>query len=84
MKFHERLKILRLSSALMQKELAHILGVSVRTFQGWETGRSEPSIEKLLLLADLFNVSLDDLLCHQVREAGVVEHQKGLPTYPKG
>ena len=62
MKFHERLKLLRVQSAFMQKDIARILGVSVRTFQGWETGRSEPNFEKLIAIADLFEVDLDWLL----------------------
>ena len=62
MLFNERLKELRLNSARLQKDIAKMLGISVRTFQGWETGRSEPSIEKLIALADLFDVSLDYLM----------------------
>ena len=61
MLFHERLKMLRLRSAYMQKELAELLGVSVRTFQGWETGRSEPNFEKVILIATIFRVSTDYL-----------------------
>ena len=63
MKFNERLKQLRLQSALLQLEIADALCVSVRTFQGWETARTEPNIEKLIAIADLFNVTLDDLMC---------------------
>lgn len=62
MKFGENLKCLRIQSALMQKEIASILNVSVRTFQGWESGRTEPSIEKLIQIADFFNVTIDDLV----------------------
>ena len=61
MYFHERLKELRINSALLQKDIAELLGVSVRTFQGWETGRSEPSIEKIIKIAEVFQVSLDYL-----------------------
>ena len=64
MKFNERLKSLRLQSSLMQKEIAEMLGVSVRTFQGWETARTEPNLEKLVQIADFFQVSTDYLLCH--------------------
>lgn len=62
MQFNENLKNLRLCSALMQKEIAQMLNVSVRTFQGWETGRTEPNIEKLIQIADLFDVSIDYLV----------------------
>lgn len=65
MRFNERLKQLRLTSALMQKEIAEMVGVSVRTFQWWEYGKTEPNIEKLIKLADIFQVSIDYLVCHE-------------------
>lgn len=69
MKFNERLKELRLTSAFMQKELAQIIGVSVRTFQSYEHGTIEPNISKLIALADVFNVSLDYLVCRDFPES---------------
>lgn len=68
MQFIERLKELRLQSNLMQKEIAQLLGVSVRTFQGWETARTEPNIKKLIQLADFFNVTVDFLVGHDSSE----------------
>lgn len=62
MKFNERLKELRLKSTYLQKELASLIGVSVRTFQDYEQGKTEPNIEKLIKLADTFQVSLDYLV----------------------
>lgn len=63
MKFNERLRELRQQSPLMQKEIAEHLGVSTVTLRQYEQGTREPNIEKILKLAILFNVSLDDLLC---------------------
>lgn len=63
MKFHERLRELRQQSPLMQKQIAEQIGVSTVTFRQYEQGTREPNIEKLLKLAVIFNVSLDDLLC---------------------
>ena len=74
MKFNERLKELRLQSALMQKDIAKLMGVSVRTFQGWETARTEPNIEKLIALADFFEVSLEYLLCREFHAVPSVEY----------
>ena len=62
MKFNERLKELRLKSTYLQKELASLIGVSVRTFQDYEQGKTEPNIEKLIKLADTFQVPLDYLV----------------------
>jgi len=63
MKFNERLRQLRQQSSLMQKDIAKILGISPITLRQYEQGTREPNIEKLLQLAIIFNVSLDDLLC---------------------
>ena len=85
MPFSENLKHLRLCSDFMQKEIAENLNVSVRTFQGWESGRTEPSIEKLMQIADLFNVSIDFLVGRNTihsPEVDVEKSQTNLPTYP--
>ncbi len=84
MQFNENLKNLRLHSALMQKEIAQILNVSVRTFQGWESGRTEPNIEKLIQIAKLFDVSIDDLVGKNITlsEADVEESQTNLLVHP--
>ena len=63
MKFNERLRELRQQSPLMQKEIAESLGISTITLRQYEQGTREPNIERLLKLAILFNVPLDDLLC---------------------
>lgn len=63
MKFNERLRQLRQQSALTQKDIAQLLGVSTITLRQYEQGSREPNIEKLLHLAVIFNVSLDELLC---------------------
>ena len=62
MKFCDRLKDLRIKSPLTQKELATKLDISISAYQYYETGRNEPSIDKLIILADIFNVSIDYLV----------------------
>ena len=47
---------------LGQKELADALGTTSKTISHWETGYSEPSILQLIMLADYFEVTLDDLV----------------------
>lgn len=63
MRFNERLRELRTQSPLKQKEIADYLGVSTITIRQYEQGTREPNIEKILKLAVMFNVSLDDLMC---------------------
>lgn len=87
MKFNERLKELRLNSSFLQKELASFIGVSIRTFQDYERGNTEPNIEKLIKLADIFNVTLDYLMGRDINsnpfpEADVAESQTNPPINP--
>lgn len=55
----ERLKFLRKEKKLTQKEIAEQIGIKRNTYSDWETGKNEPSLEKLIVLADFFEVSLD-------------------------
>lgn len=57
--FNERLKQLRKERNMTQKHLADLLNVSKSTISGYEAGTYQPSFEKLIQLADIFNVSLD-------------------------
>ena len=45
-----------------QKETAELLDINLRSYQLYEQGKVEPSIKKLLLLADFFDVTTDYLL----------------------
>lgn len=77
MSFHERLRELRKHSPLMQKDIATQIGVSVRTFQQYELGKIEPSIEKLILLSQIFDVTVDFLICRDeyLSEVGVAKSE---------
>ena len=59
---YNRLKELRVSRHISQKELAERLGVSQQTVASWEVGRTEPSNIFLSSLSKVFNVSADYLL----------------------
>ena len=56
------LAILRKSKGLTQQEVADHLGVSNKTISSWETGTSCPDISMLPAIAELFEVSCDELL----------------------
>lgn len=60
-KIAERVKFLRTSKGLTQKQLADTIGVSEVSLQRFEYGSSRPSLDTLIALADLFDVSLDYL-----------------------
>lgn len=56
------IKIVREQKNLTQKDCADIFGVTLRAWQTYEQGVSEPKYEVLCKIADFFNVTLDYLL----------------------
>lgn len=62
MEFNTRLKQLRQKHKLTQGELAEILELKPTAISNYESKRNEPSIAKLLALAQYFDVSCDYLL----------------------
>ncbi len=57
-----RLKEIRKQKGLKQNKVAQDLQINVVTYNGYETGKSEPNIQIILKLADYFNVTTDELL----------------------
>ncbi|GGH80500.1 transcriptional regulator with XRE-family HTH domain [Pullulanibacillus pueri] len=60
--FAEKLKKERKDKGWSQDELAEKLFVSRQSVSKWENGQNYPSIEILIKLSDLFNVTIDELL----------------------
>ena len=60
--FSQRLKEIRKTSGKKQREVAEPLDVKLRTYQGYEMKETEPSIKKLIALADYFDVTMDYLV----------------------
>ena len=61
-KFSERLRLLRTTSGLSQRELAQKIGVSKSSINMYERGEREPGFETLEFVADLFRVDINYLL----------------------
>ena len=59
--FAERLKELRLEKEIPQERLAEELGVGNGTISLWETGKREPKLSNLMIIAEYFGVSIDYL-----------------------
>lgn len=57
-----RLKDLRKERGLTVQQVADLMGVSKGSYNYYELGKTEPSIDKLVFLADFFCVSIDYLL----------------------
>lgn len=62
MNFAEKLCVLRNQSGLSQEQLSEKMGVSRQAVSKWESGVTLPETDKIILLSDLFNVSIDFLL----------------------
>ena len=58
----KQIKILRIKAGMSQSQLAEKLSVSPSAVGMYEQGRRVPSVDLLILLARLFNVSLDYLI----------------------
>lgn len=57
-----RLRFLRKQKHMSQLSLAMKLNTTQMTISRYETGKREPDLKTLILIADLFDVSIDYLL----------------------
>lgn len=62
MEFHERLKQLRLEASITQETLAQAISVRRPAISGYETKQQQPDFQRLYLIANYFDVSIDYLL----------------------
>ena len=63
MSFQENLKYYREQAGYKTaKEFADILNIPYNTYTAYENQKREPKLEMLIKIADLLNISLDDLL----------------------
>lgn len=76
--FCDNLIELRRMANLSQEELADKIGVSRQTLSKYETGESLPDIGKCMAIADVFGVTMDDLVNY------TKEDNMGLDVPPKG
>jgi transcriptional regulator with XRE-family HTH domain len=66
----QRLVDLRKEQKLSQDDVARAISVSKSQVSNWEQGKGNPSVENLIGLAKLFNVSTDYLLFDAVPREG--------------
>lgn len=68
MKVGNQIKKYRQSIKLTQEELAEKIYVTRQTVSNWENGKNYPDLNSLIMLCDLFNISLDILVKGDVIE----------------
>ena len=76
--FNENLVQLRKLNQMTQEDVAEKVGVSRQAVAKWESGETSPDINNCVVLAEIFGVSLDDLVNWQNDE------NLGLSAPPKG
>ncbi len=69
MKLSEKITELRKKNGWSQEELAFRLGISRQSVSKWESGAALPEMEKIVQLAELFDVSCDYLMREQLTSA---------------
>lgn len=62
-KIGNKIAELRRENNLSQKDFGEKLGVSQDTISLWEKGKSLPATEYVIEIAQLFQLSTDELLC---------------------
>lgn len=65
-----QLRYYREKMNLSQEEVASEIGVKRYTYAKWEQGRSEPSIQDLISLSQLFECSIDNLVGNDENDFG--------------
>ena len=62
MDFNEKLICLRKQKGMSQEQLGDAVGVTRQTVSKWELGETTPDMDKLIALADLFGITIDELV----------------------
>lgn len=56
-----KIKVLRKAAGIKQVDLARILGIGQPSLCAWETGKTQPTADKLPALAKALGCTIDDL-----------------------
>ena len=62
MELGKQIKLLRQEAGISQEELADRVYVSRQTISNWENDKSYPDVNSLVLLSEVFHVSIDKLI----------------------
>ena len=77
------IKKLREEKGMTQAELAEELNVTRQAVSNWETGRTQPDIETLTRLAEVFDVSVERIIYGSERKERIVHVNRNIQIGPK-
>lgn len=76
MAFSKKLKDLRKERGISQEELAKVLHITRQSISKWETGTAYPDMEKMKMLSDFYELSLDELMDQESKGASESEKER--------
>lgn len=79
--FSRNLSVLRHRSGMTQLELAEKLNYSDKSVSKWERGEGLPDLSVAMKIADLFGVSLNDLVSEKVPRKFLISRNKVIITF---
>ena len=77
------IKKLREERGMTQDELAEKLNVTRQAVSNWETGKTQPDIETLTRLAEIFDVSVERIIYGSERKEKIVHINREVQIGPK-
>lgn len=86
MELGKQIKFYRNKIAMSQEELADRIYVSRQTISNWENDKSYPDIHSLVLLSEVFQISIDELVkgdIHMMKEVILNEDVMKMKRYEK-
>lgn len=76
MGINQNLKKYRELNRLTQQDVSEKLNISRQSVSKWENGKSYPDLDNLLLLSQLYDVSVDDILSETSPKTHIIKQQK--------
>lgn len=76
--FGEILRKLLTEKELTQKEAAQMLGIDTARFNSYVNNKAEPNFKILIKIADLFQISVDELLGRPSNDIALTEQEQDL------
>lgn len=80
MKFEEKLVKLRKQNAWSQEELAEKLDVTRQTISKWELGQTTPDMDKLTKIAEVFEITVNDLCDENIDTKNIDDEKENKDT----
>ena len=78
--FSERLKLLRKSRHMSQARLAELLTIDPRSYNRWERAGNAPHLDTLIRIADILQVTIDELVGRKKTSAEIKIRNQELHT----